>query len=71
MLHKVEEVWKNDWDQNVEGDAIVCVCTEEVLQALNEIKTGKDSGHSHVSLELISATVVGIQVMAEICQSPR
>ena len=30
---------ENDWDYNVEGDAIegpvVCVCREEVLQALN------------------------------------
>ena len=35
---------ENDWDCNVEGDAvegpIVCVSREEVLQALNEMKTG-------------------------------
>ena len=34
---------ESDWDLNVEGDAeegpIVCVCSEEVLQALNEMKT--------------------------------
>ena len=34
---------ENDWDHNVEGDAVestvVCVIREEVLQALNEIKT--------------------------------
>ena len=32
-------------DQNVEGDAVegpvVCVCREEVMQALDEMKTGK------------------------------
>ena len=36
---------ENDWDCNVEGDAVegpvVCECREGVLQALNEIKTGK------------------------------
>ena len=37
---------ENDWDDNVEGDAVagpvVCVSREEeVLQALNEMKTGK------------------------------
>ena len=34
---------ENDWDYNVEGDAVVglvfCVSREEVLQALNEMKT--------------------------------
>ena len=35
----------NDWDHDVELDAVegpvFCVCGEEVLQALNEMKTGK------------------------------
>ena len=39
---------ENDWDHNVEGDAVegpvVCVSREEVLQALNELKTGKVPG---------------------------
>ena len=57
----------------MEGDAvegpIVSVNREDVLQALNEIKTGKSSGPSELSLELIAA--IGgnrILVMAEICQ---
>ena len=67
---------ENDWDRNVEGDTaegpVVCVSREEVLQALNEMKTGKSPGPSEVSLELIAAgAVVGIHAMAEICQSPR
>ena len=37
---------ENDWDHNVEGDAVegtvVHVSREEVLQALNEMKTGKE-----------------------------
>ena len=36
---------ENDWDHNVEGDAVEgradCVSREEVVQALNEMKTGK------------------------------
>ena len=63
---------ENDWDHNVEGDAVegrvVCLSREEVLQALNEMKTGKNPGPSEVSLELITASVgVALQVMAEIC----
>ena len=46
-----------DWDKNVEGDAVegpvACVSREEVLQALNEIKTGRTLVPSEVSLELI------------------
>ena len=83
---KRDKVWKdymirimneeNDWDHNVEGDAVegpvVCVCREEVLQALSETKTGKAPGPSEVSLELIAASGgVGSLFMAEICQSPR
>ena len=57
---------ENDWDHNVEGDAVegavVCVSREEVLQALDEMKTGRAPGHSEVSLELIAASGgVGIQ----------
>ena len=64
---------ENDWDNNVEGDAVegltVCISREEMLQALNEMKTGKAPGPSEVSLELIAASGgVGTQVMAEICQ---
>ena len=58
------------------GDAVegpvVCVGREEVLQALNKMKTGKDPGPSEVSLELIAASGgVGSRIMAEICPSPR
>ena len=67
---------ENHWDYNVKGDAVegpvVCLCREEVLQALNETKTGKAPEPSDLSLELIAASGgVGIQVMAEICQSLR
>ena len=66
-------IWKGS---NVEGDAVegpvVGVGKEEVLQALYEMKTGKCLGPYKISLELIATSGgVGIQVMAEICQSPR
>ena len=51
---------ENDWDHNVEGDAVegpvVCVGREEVLQALNEMKTRKAPEPSEVLLELIAAS---------------
>ena len=67
---------KNDWHRNVEGDAVegpaVCVSREEMLQALNEMKTGKATGPSGVSVELIAANGgVGIQVMAKYIKNPR
>ena len=60
-----------DWDHDVERDAVegpvVCVSREEVLQELNDVKTGKAPGPLEVSLELIAASGgVGIQVMTEI-----
>ena len=66
---------ENDWDHNVEGDAVegplVCVCREEVVLALKEMKTGNAPGPSEVSLELIAASGgEGIRVMIEICQIP-
>ena len=56
----------------MEGDAaegpVRCVSREEVLQALNEMKTGKAPGPSEVSLELNAASRgVGIQMVAEMC----
>ena len=54
-----------------EGPA-VCASRDEVVQALNEIKTGKTPEPLVLSLKLISVSrEVGIQVTAEICLSPR
>ena len=43
---------ENDWDHNVERDSVeglvVCLSRGEVLQALNEMKTGKAPGPSEV-----------------------
>ena len=55
---------ENDWDQNVEGDAVegpvVCVSREDEMK---RIKAPSD--HQMYQLELIAASrTVGIQVMA-------
>ena len=64
---------ENDLSYSVEGDAVEgtvdWLSRYEVLQALNEVKTGKSPGPSDISLELIAAGgKVGIQVTAELCQ---
>ena len=64
---------ENDWDHNVEGDAVErpVVCVERKCYR-HQMKTGKAFGPSEVSLELIAASGgVGSQVTAKICQSPR
>ena len=53
-------------------DAIVgpvhCACREDVLQTLNELKTGKAPGPSDVSLEWIVASgEIGIHAIADLC----
>ena len=51
---------ENDWNRNVEGDAVespvLCVSREEVLQTLNDMKTGKAPGPMEVSLKFIAAS---------------
>ena len=37
---------ENDWDHNVEGDAVVCVSREEAPQMINAMKTRKAPGTS-------------------------
>ena len=64
---------ENDWDRNVEGDAVEgpveCVSRYAVVQALNEMITRKASGSSDVLLELFPVSGgVGTQMMAKLCQ---
>ena len=59
-MHPLGSSYDCDPDHSVEGDAVrgpvVCVCREEVLHVLNEIKTGMAHEASYVSLELIAAS---------------
>ena len=48
---------ENEWDQNVEADLVEGpverVSREEVVKAMGEMKAGKASGPSEVSVEMI------------------
>ena len=50
---------ENDCNHNVEGDAVEdrvdCVSGEEVVEALDKMKTGEAHGPSEASLESIAA----------------
>ena len=62
---------KSDWDHNVEGGAdgpVVGVSQEEVLLALNE---NSKSPWTFRSITRVDCCKLEIQVMAEICLSPR
>ena len=67
---------ETDWDYDMEkyaaGGPVDCVGRHKVVHALKEMKAGTAPAPSGVLLELIAASKnVGIQVMAEICLSPR
>ena len=50
---------ENDWDhgqRDAVGDAVDCVHRDEVVQALNKIKTGTAPEPSDVPLELIATS---------------
>ena len=42
---------ENEWNHNLKGDAVVCICREEVLQVLNETITGEAPGPSEVEIQ--------------------
>ena len=63
---------ENDWDHNVEVDAVegqVAFVSRGDGTGIKQCNTGNAPGHSEVLFELIVASRdVGIHVMAEICQ---
>ena len=63
---------ENDWDHDEEGDvvegAVYCVSRYEVVQLISEMKSGKASHPSDVSLVLNAARdKVSIEVIVELC----
>ena len=74
-MHCFDHKWNcNEMSMDVNRNAVegpvICVSREEMLQAWNEMKTGKSLGPSEISLKLIAASGgVGNQLMAEICQA--
>ena len=64
---------ENEWDCMVETDLVEgpvekAACNE-IVEAIQSIKSGKATGPSEVSLEMIVASgEIGVKVMMELCQ---
>ena len=63
----------NEWDHMVETDVVERhvenVARNEIVEAMQSMKSGKATGTSEVSEEMIVASVeIGVKVMMELCQ---
>ena len=78
-----EKIWKehmekimneeNEWDRMVETDLVEglveIVVRDEIVEAMQSMKSGKATGTSEVSVEMIVASgEIGVKVMMELCQ---
>ena len=64
---------KNEWDHMVKTDAVEGpvekVTRNEIVEAIQKMKSGKATGLSEVSVKLIVPSVeIGVKVMMELCQ---
>ena len=64
---------KNEWDRMVETDLVEGpvekVVRDEIVEAIQSMKSGKATGTSEVSVEMIVASgEIGVKVMMELCQ---
>ena len=64
---------KNEWDHMVETDLVEGpvekVARNEIVEAIQRMKSGKATGSSEVSREIIVASgEIGVKVMMELCQ---
>ena len=64
---------KNEWDHMVETDVVEGpvekVAHNEIVEAMQRMKSGKAAGPSEVSVEMIVASgEIGVKVMMELCQ---
>ena len=71
-MEKIMNV-ENEWDQMVEVDMIEGpvegVTDEEVMEAMNKMKLGKEAGPSEVNMDMIIASgAFGVGVMKKLCQ---
>ena len=64
---------ENEWDRMVETDLVEgpvekVVCNE-IVEKIQSMKSGKATGPSEVSVEMIVASgEIGVKVMMELCQ---
>ena len=64
---------KNEWDHMAETDVVKGpvekVTRNEIAEAMQKVKSGKATGPSEVSVEMIVASgEIGVKVMMELCQ---
>ena len=64
---------ENEWDRMVETDLVEGpvekVARNEIVEAIQGMKSGKATGSSEVSVEMIVASgEIGVKVMMELCQ---
>ena len=64
---------ENEWDHMVETDVVEGpvekVARNEIVEAMQRMKSGKVTGPSEVSVEMIVASgKIGVKVMMELCQ---
>ena len=64
---------ENEWDRMVETDVVEGpvkkVASNEIVEAIQSMKSGKASGTSGVSVKMIVASgEIGVKVMMELCQ---
>ena len=64
---------ENEWDRMVETDVVEGpvekVARNEIVEAIQSMKSGKATGTSGVSVEMIVASgEIGVEVMMELCQ---
>ena len=64
---------QNKWDHMVETDLkerlVVKVTHDEIMEAIQSVKSGKTTGTFEVSVEMIVASgEIGVKVMIELCQ---
>ena len=63
---------ENEWDRMVENDLVEPVekvVRDEIVKAMQSMKSGKATGTSEVSVEMIVASgEIGVKVMMELCQ---
>ena len=64
---------ENEWDHVVETDLVEGpvekVARNEIVEAMQSMKSGKATGPSEVSVEMIVASgEIGVKVMMELCQ---
>ena len=64
---------ENEWDQMTETDVVEGpvkkVACNEIVKAMQMMKSGKATGQSEVSVEMIVASgEIGVRMMMELCQ---